>query len=106
MSLEPDSSSGISSFSSSSVLDGCISISEARRHLSQSVRVANLNQEIKSQSHFYDVVIIGAGIIGLTIAHQFLIGLDLSVTIVDAAVPCAGATGAGNAIPVSQAVLF
>lgn len=58
--------------------------------------------EIKpiSASHqAFDVVIIGAGIIGLTIARQFLIGSDLSVAIVDKGVPCSGATGAGNNTP-------
>ncbi|KAL5798281.1 hypothetical protein ACOSQ2_003101 [Xanthoceras sorbifolium] len=49
-----------------------------------------------SPSHPFDVVIIGAGIIGLTIARQFLIGSDLSVAVVDKAVPCSGATGAGQ----------
>lgn len=44
----------------------------------------------------YDVVIVGAGIIGLTVARQFLIGSDLSVAVVDARVPCSGATGAGK----------
>ncbi|CAA6660130.1 unnamed protein product [Spirodela intermedia] len=44
----------------------------------------------------YDVVIVGAGIIGLTVARQFLIGSDLSVAVVDARVPCSGATGAGQ----------
>lgn len=46
----------------------------------------------------FDVLIIGAGIIGLTIARQFLIGSDLSVAVIDKAVPCSGATGAGNVI--------
>ncbi|KAK9281948.1 hypothetical protein L1049_004857 [Liquidambar formosana] len=49
-----------------------------------------------SASHSFDVVIIGAGIIGLTIARQFLTGSDLSVAVVDKAVPCSGATGAGQ----------
>ncbi|XP_061339768.1 uncharacterized protein LOC133286379 isoform X2 [Gastrolobium bilobum] len=44
----------------------------------------------------FDVVIVGAGIIGLTIARQFLMGSDLSVAIVDKGVPCSGATGAGQ----------
>ncbi|MFS7944966.1 putative FAD dependent oxidoreductase, FAD/NAD(P)-binding domain superfamily [Helianthus anomalus] len=48
-----------------------------------------------SDSHSYDVVVVGAGIIGLSIARQLLNGSDLSVTVVDAAVPCSGATGAG-----------
>ena len=51
---------------------------------------------ISASSRTFDVVIIGAGIIGLTIARQFLIGSDLSVAVVDKAVPCSGATGAGK----------
>ncbi|KAM0026218.1 putative FAD dependent oxidoreductase, FAD/NAD(P)-binding domain superfamily [Helianthus debilis subsp. tardiflorus] len=47
-----------------------------------------------SDSHSYDVVVVGAGIIGLSIARQLLNGSDLSVAVVDAAVPCSGATGA------------
>lgn len=49
-----------------------------------------------ASTHTFDVVIIGAGIVGLTIARQFLIGSDLSVAVVDKAVPCSGATGAGQ----------
>ncbi|KAM0947189.1 putative FAD dependent oxidoreductase, FAD/NAD(P)-binding domain superfamily [Dioscorea sansibarensis] len=44
----------------------------------------------------HDVVVVGAGIIGLTIARQLLLSSDLSVAVVDAAVPCSGATGAGQ----------
>lgn len=44
----------------------------------------------------FDIVIIGAGIIGLTISRQVLLNTDLSVAIVDAKGPCAGATGAGQ----------
>ncbi|XP_050252339.1 uncharacterized protein LOC126698882 isoform X1 [Quercus robur] len=51
---------------------------------------------ISAESRSFDVVIVGAGIIGLTIARQFLIGSDLSVAVVDKAVPCSGATGAGQ----------
>ncbi|KAK1434737.1 hypothetical protein QVD17_00487 [Tagetes erecta] len=51
---------------------------------------------MSSDSHSYDVVVVGAGIIGLTIARQLLNGSDLSVAVVDAAVPCSGATGAGQ----------
>lgn len=47
-------------------------------------------------SHSFDVVIIGAGIIGLSIARQFLLHSDLSVTVVDKDVPCSGSTGAGQ----------
>ncbi|KAI5071565.1 hypothetical protein GOP47_0013816 [Adiantum capillus-veneris] len=44
----------------------------------------------------FDVVIVGAGIIGLSIAHRLLCTTNLSVALVDAARPCAGATGAGQ----------
>lgn len=44
----------------------------------------------------FDVVIVGAGIIGLTVARQFLMDSDLSVAIIDKGVPCSGATGAGS----------
>lgn len=44
----------------------------------------------------FDVLVVGGGIIGLTIARQLLIASDLSVAVVDKAVPCSGATGAGN----------
>ncbi|KAK6940435.1 FAD dependent oxidoreductase [Dillenia turbinata] len=49
-----------------------------------------------SQHRSFDVVIIGAGIIGLAIARQILLHSNLSVALVDAAVPCSGATGAGQ----------
>ena len=54
----------------------------------------------------FDVVIIGAGIIGLTIARQFLIGSDLSVAVVDKEVPCSGATGAGENVRYEMVTLF
>jgi hypothetical protein len=44
----------------------------------------------------YDVVIVGAGIIGLATAHHILLNTNLSVALIDAAEPCAGATGAGQ----------
>ncbi|CAN6485493.1 unnamed protein product [Victoria cruziana] len=44
----------------------------------------------------FDVVVVGAGVIGLTVARRFLTTTDLSVAVVDAAVPCSGATGAGQ----------
>lgn len=49
-------------------------------------------------THTCDVVVVGAGIIGLSIARDLLLRSNLSVAVVDAAVPCAGATatGAGN----------
>ncbi|XP_027336105.1 uncharacterized protein LOC113850008 [Abrus precatorius] len=49
-----------------------------------------------SSCEAFDIVIVGAGIIGLTIARHFLMASDLSVAIVDKAVPCSGATGAGQ----------
>ncbi|XP_071697345.1 uncharacterized protein [Rutidosis leptorrhynchoides] len=51
---------------------------------------------MSSASHSYDVIVVGAGIIGLSIARQLLIESDFSVAVVDAAVPCSGATGAGQ----------
>ncbi|KAG2644549.1 hypothetical protein PVAP13_2KG372505, partial [Panicum virgatum] len=44
----------------------------------------------------HDVVVVGAGIVGLTIARHLLLHTPLSVAVVDAAVPCSGATGAGQ----------
>ncbi|KAJ3681134.1 hypothetical protein LUZ60_015623 [Juncus effusus] len=44
----------------------------------------------------HDVVVVGAGIIGLTIARHLLLNSDLSVAVADARVPCSGATGAGQ----------
>ncbi|KAL5998097.1 hypothetical protein ACLOJK_009032 [Asimina triloba] len=51
---------------------------------------------ISAESSEFDVVVVGAGIIGLTIARQFLLESNLSVAVVDARVPCSGATGAGT----------
>ncbi|XP_019461232.1 PREDICTED: uncharacterized protein LOC109360651 [Lupinus angustifolius] len=49
-----------------------------------------------SASRSFDVVIVGAGVIGLTIAQQLLKDSDLSVALVDKDIPCSGATGAGQ----------
>lgn len=72
---------------------GSISISVKRNRLNgyAPLRVSGL-----SSSGSFDVVVIGSGIIGLSIARQFLVGSDLSVAVIDAAVPCSGATGAGQ----------
>ncbi|KAI8468098.1 MAG: oxidoreductase [Monoraphidium minutum] len=43
-----------------------------------------------------DVVVVGAGVIGLCIAHQLLQDTPLSVALIDRQQPCAGATGAGQ----------
>lgn len=61
---------------------------------SQSLRVTASNNS-------FDVVVVGGGIIGLTIARQFLTNSDLSVAVVDKAVPCSGATGAGKILTLS-----
>ncbi|KAG6556959.1 hypothetical protein Mapa_001375 [Marchantia paleacea] len=44
----------------------------------------------------YDVVIVGAGVIGVATAHHILTTTPLSVALIDAREPCAGATGAGQ----------
>lgn len=44
----------------------------------------------------FDVVVIGAGIIGLTLANRILEDTPFSVAVVDAKQPCSGATGAGE----------
>ncbi|KAF0914087.1 hypothetical protein E2562_026497 [Oryza meyeriana var. granulata] len=51
--------------------------------------------EPASASH-HDVVVVGAGIIGLSIARHLLLHTPLSVAVADAGVPCTGATGAGQ----------
>jgi len=43
---------------------------------------------------------VGAGVIGLTIARHFLLSSDLSVAVVDKALPCSGATGAGISLTI------
>jgi hypothetical protein len=68
----------------------------AGKSFSLSARINRPEAVTSASSRSFDVVIIGAGIIGLTIARQFLIGSDLSVAVVDKAVPCSGATGAGK----------
>jgi len=44
----------------------------------------------------FDVIVIGAGVIGLTVANRILTETTFSVVVVDAKRPCAGATGAGE----------
>lgn len=64
------------------------------------------NPTCSSSSQAFDVVVIGAGIIGLTIARELLLGSDLSVAVVDKAVPCSGATGAGTpSSPISVSLI-
>lgn len=61
--------------------------------------VMNMNMNMNNpagETHSFDVVVVGAGIIGLSIARHFLLHSSLSVAVVDAAVPCSGATGAGQ----------
>ncbi|XP_058102392.1 uncharacterized protein LOC131246360 isoform X2 [Magnolia sinica] len=78
---------------------GVALVPPSSNHIRRSKRSApcfcNLSSISKDKSEF-DVVVVGAGIIGLTIARQFLLGSDLSVAVVDARVPCSGATGAGQ----------
>ncbi|KAL3689839.1 hypothetical protein R1sor_016148 [Riccia sorocarpa] len=44
----------------------------------------------------YDVVIVGAGVVGTATAHHILTTTTLSVALIDAKLPCSGATGAGQ----------
>lgn len=69
-------------------------LTSAEKHRRNKVAAVRMSS-ISPASHSYDVVVVGAGIIGLSIARQLLIGSHLSVAVVDAAVPCSGATGAG-----------
>lgn len=51
---------------------------------------------VSSSNGDVDVVVVGAGIIGLLVTRQLLLQhSDLSVALFDAKQPCAGATGAG-----------
>ncbi|XP_023751763.1 uncharacterized protein LOC111900122 [Lactuca sativa] len=70
-------------------------LTSAEKHRRNKVAAVRMSS-ISPASHSYDVVVVGAGIIGLSIARQLLIGSHLSVAVVDAAVPCSGATGAGQ----------
>ncbi|KAH9616715.1 hypothetical protein KSS87_010762 [Heliosperma pusillum] len=63
----------------------------------KSRKISKLNWKVcASATHRFDVVVVGAGIIGLSIARELLQRTNLSVAVVDAKVPCSGATGAGQ----------
>ncbi|PKA54765.1 hypothetical protein AXF42_Ash000600 [Apostasia shenzhenica] len=66
----------------------------ARNHAVPFLRAQATAALLRRSEH--DVIVVGAGIIGLSIARQLLLGSDLSVAVVDAGVPCSGATGAGQ----------
>ncbi|OAY80363.1 putative D-amino acid oxidase PA4548 [Ananas comosus] len=51
---------------------------------------------LQRRSSDHDVVVVGAGIVGLAIARHLLLHSGLSVAVADAGVPCSGATGAGQ----------
>ncbi|XP_074284139.1 uncharacterized protein LOC141608691 [Silene latifolia] len=63
----------------------------------KSRKISKLNCKVcASGTHRFDVVVVGAGIIGLSIARDLLHRTNISVAVVDAKVPCSGATGAGQ----------
>lgn len=84
----------------------CISVNAAGSLLKKGIRGTRPSKSLGSSEYSdssgglekldFDIVIVGAGIIGLAIARQLLLHTDLSVAIVDAKGPCAGATGAGQ----------
>ncbi|KAK1632300.1 hypothetical protein QYE76_006615 [Lolium multiflorum] len=69
--------------------------SRRRRHPLPALRSHPSASAPASVSH-HDVVVVGAGIVGLSIARHLLLHTPLSVAVADAAVPCSGATGAGQ----------
>lgn len=75
---------------------GILPFSTKKIRAERSVLARGSAIESNRASHSFDVVIIGAGIIGLSTARQFLLHSDLSVAVVDKEVPCSGATGAGK----------
>lgn len=73
--------------------------SPKKKHYQQNIRSSSIKAAAitkKKTKSEHDVVIVGGGIIGLSIARHLLLNSDLSVAVVDASVPCSGATGAGN----------
>lgn len=75
----------------------------ALRHRSQAQAAAAAAGAAEASHH--DVVVVGAGIVGLAIARHLLLHTSLSVAIADAAVPCSGATGAGT-LPSAPALML
>ena len=68
------------------------------RNRIESVSLSGWHPISASCCESFDVVIIGAGIIRLTIARQLLIESKLSVAVVEKAIPCSDATGAGKVV--------
>ncbi|TQE12314.1 hypothetical protein C1H46_001967 [Malus baccata] len=83
------------SFGSSKFVSKSLSLRTAATR-SGRPEAATLSHSESQSDQTFDVLVNGAGIIGLTIARQFLIGSDLSVAVIDKSVPCSGATGAGS----------
>ena len=67
-----------------------------RRARRASRGTAGCFQSARAEVLEVDVAIVGAGIIGISIAHRLLTTTSMSVALIDAAQPCAGATGAGK----------
>ncbi|RWR80116.1 D-amino acid dehydrogenase-like protein [Cinnamomum micranthum f. kanehirae] len=72
------------------------SLNSVRKQMRPFPCCCNLSKTASLDRETFDVVVVGAGIIGLTIARQLLLLSDLSVAVVDAKMPCYGATGAGQ----------
>lgn len=75
---------------------------DCRRAAARSA-LAALAGSLGSEDITTDVVVVGAGVIGLSVAHALLKDPinSFHVTLVDQKVPCSGATGAGKGLQIT-----